>query len=136
MALHYVKVPVTHPDAPITLLLDAIELYLKAFLRAKGMGISELKTRFGHNFRALLEEAAAQGLTTSDEEKEISDLLTEQESIRGSRYIETGYFQRLPLAVLSRTCRNLDDRLSNELRASGTAVRSIELRHIEQGMMG
>jgi hypothetical protein len=96
------------------------------------MGISELKTRFGHNFRALLEEAAAQGLTTSDEEKEISDLLTEQESIRGSRYIETGYFQRLPLAVLSRMCRNLDDRLSDELRAGGTAVRSIELRHIEK----
>jgi hypothetical protein len=35
--LHHAKVKVTHPDAPITLLLaHAVELYIKAFLRLQG----------------------------------------------------------------------------------------------------
>lgn len=131
--LHHTKAPVFHPVAPITLLLaHAIELYLKAFLRAKGMGVSDLKTRFGHDFRALLEEAAAQGLPISSHDKEIADLLAEQESIRRSGYIETGYYQRPSLAALSQTCRNLDDKVSLELRDAGTYLRAIELSHIHE----
>ena len=35
---------VTHPDAPVTMLLcQAIELYLKSFLRLKGRSVQELE---------------------------------------------------------------------------------------------
>ena len=43
--LHDARAKVTHPNAPVTLLLaHAIELYLKAFLRLRGVGIDESKT--------------------------------------------------------------------------------------------
>jgi hypothetical protein len=38
--LHDARARVTHPDAPVTLLLaHAIELYLKAFLRLRGLAL-------------------------------------------------------------------------------------------------
>jgi hypothetical protein len=53
---------VTHPDAPVTLLLaHAIELYLKAFLRLRGVGIEEVKSSFGHDFKKLVDEALHAG---------------------------------------------------------------------------
>jgi HEPN domain-containing protein len=132
--LHSAKAPVSHPHAPVTLLLaHSIELYLKAFLGVKGIGINELKTHFGHDFRALVEEAAAQGLSIDNEDREISDLLAEQESIRRSRYIETGYFRQPSLPGLSRMCRSLDGRVTEELRTAGANVQSVKLRHIEEG---
>ena len=40
--LHEARAKVTHPHAPVTLLLaHAIELYLKAFLRLRGLGIDK-----------------------------------------------------------------------------------------------
>src|SRR5262245_17970119 len=42
--LHQAAVKVTHPDAPITLLLaHAIELYIKGFLRLQGLSAEDLK---------------------------------------------------------------------------------------------
>ena len=42
--LHHARAKVTHPDAPVTLLLaHAIELYLKAFLRLRGVGIEQVR---------------------------------------------------------------------------------------------
>ena len=108
--LHHAKAKVSHPDAPVTLLLaHAIELYLKAFLRLRGLGVREVKSSFGHDFQKLVDEASARGLSLIDEDLEIATLLTEQESIRRSRYIETGYFKQPALAALSRTCRRLDE---------------------------
>ena len=53
--LHHARAKVTHPDAPVTLLLaHAIELYLKAFLRLRGVGIEEVRTTFGHDLKSLL----------------------------------------------------------------------------------
>ena len=53
--LHDSRAKVTHPDAPVTLLLaHAIELYLKAFLRLRGLGIEEAKNSFGHALKSLL----------------------------------------------------------------------------------
>src|SRR5689334_4304067 len=57
--LHHARVKVTHPDAPVTLLLaHAIELYLKAFLRLRGVGIEEVRTTFSHDFKKLVDEAS------------------------------------------------------------------------------
>lgn len=80
--LHHDKVKVTHPEAPVTLLLaHAFELYLKAFLRLRGLGVKQVKTGYGHDFRKLVEEAEARGLRLDDEDKEVAAILTEQESI-------------------------------------------------------
>jgi hypothetical protein len=73
-----------------------------------------------------------QGLSIDDEDRVITDLLTEQESIRRSRYIETGYFRQPSRAALSRMCRSLDSIISRELRAAGVSVRSVELSHIDE----
>jgi hypothetical protein len=66
-----------------------------------------------------------------DEDKEVAEILTEQESIRRSRYIETGFFTRPSLAALSRTCRSLDESVSAALAAAGHKVRIPALDHIE-----
>jgi hypothetical protein len=130
--LHDAQATVTHPDAPVTLLLaHAIELYLKAFLRLRGVGIEKVKSSFGHDFKKLVDEASSRGLSLGNEEIDIGAILTEQESIRRSRYIETGYYQRPGLAALSRTCQGLDQSVSAALRDAGMSIRSTELNHIE-----
>lgn len=130
--LHDARAKVTHPDAPVTLLLaHAIELYLKAFLRLRGVGIDEVKNSFGHDFKKLVEEASSRGLSLVEEDMEIAAILTEKEAIRRSRYIETGYYQRPGLAALSRTCRGLDQSVSAALRDAGMTIQSTELNHIE-----
>jgi HEPN domain-containing protein len=130
--LHEARAKVTHPDAPVTLLLaHAIELYLKAFLRLRGVGIEEVKNSFGHDFKKLAEEASSRGLSLGEEEIDIAAILTEKESIRRSRYIETGYYQRPGLAALSRTCRGLDQSVSATLRDAGMNLPSTDLTHIE-----
>jgi hypothetical protein len=132
VVLHDARAKVTHPDAPVTLLLaHAIELYLKAFLLLRGLGIDEVKNSFGHDFKKLVDEASSRGLSLMGEDMDIAAILTEKESIRRSRYIETGYFQRPGLAALSRTCRSLDHSVSAALRETGTSIRSTELNHIE-----
>jgi HEPN domain-containing protein len=130
--LHDARAKVTHPDAPVTLLLaHAIELYLKAFLRLRGVGIDEVKNSFGHDFKKLVDEASSRGLSLVEADMDIAAILTEKESIRGSRYIETGYYQRPGLAALSRTCRGLDQSVSATLRDAGMTIQSTELNHIE-----
>ena len=130
--LHDARAKVTHPDAPVTLLLaHAIELYLKAFLRLRGVGGDEVKNSFGHDFKKLVEEASSRGLSLVEEDMEIAAILTEKEAIRRSRYIETGYYQRPGLAALSRTCRGLDQSVSAALRDAGMTIQSTELNHIE-----
>jgi HEPN domain-containing protein len=130
--LHHARVKVTHPDAPITLLLaHAVELYIKAFLRLKGLSAKELKISFGHDFRKLVEEAQVRGLQFDDEDKEVAAILTEQESIRRSRYIETGFYTRPSLRALSATCRSLDESVAAALTEAGHRVRREVLHHIE-----
>ena len=130
--LHRPKVKVRHPDAPITLLLaHAIELYMKSFLRLQGLGVKALKTNFGHDFRRLVEEAHARGLHFDDEDQEVAKILTEQESIRRSRYIETGLYTNPSLRALSATCKSLDKSVAAALAGAGHRVRAEDLDHIE-----
>jgi hypothetical protein len=130
--LHHARAKVTHADAPVTLLLaHGIELYLKSFLRLRGVGVSEVKSSFGHDFQKLVDEASVRGLPLTDEEADIATILTEQESIRRSRYIETGHFKGPGLAALSRTCRGLDESVSRALRDAGMSIQSTELEHID-----
>ncbi len=131
--LHHAKPKVSHPDAAVTLLLaHAIELYLKAFLRLRGLGAGEVKSSFGHNFQKLVDEASARGLSLMGEDLDIAAILTEQESIRRSRYVETGYYKRPGLAALSRSCKSLDESVSAALKSAGIGIQATELSHIEE----
>jgi hypothetical protein len=113
------------------LLAHAVELYLKAFLRLKGLSVKDLKTSFGHDFRKLVEEAQARGLQFDDEDKEVAAILTEQESIRRFRYIETGFNERPSLRALSAACKSLDESVAAALTGAGHRVRREVLHHIE-----
>jgi hypothetical protein len=125
--LHDANATVSHRDAPVTLLLaHAIELYIKAFLRLRDLSVTKVETNFGHDFRKLVEEASARGLPLNDDDRDVATLLTEQESIRRSRYIETGYFKRPRLAALSRTCGNLDKSVSAALAEAGYCIHQNE----------
>jgi hypothetical protein len=94
------------------------------------VGIEEVRTTFG-DFKSLVEEASSRGLSLGKEEIDIAAILTEKESIRRSRYIETGYYQRPGLAALSRTCQGLDQSVSAALTDAGMSIPSTELDHIE-----
>jgi hypothetical protein len=120
------------PDAPITLLLaHAVELYIKAFLRLQGLSVNDLKTGFGHDFRKLVEEGQARGLHFGDDDKAMAAILTEQESIRRSRYIETGLYTKPSLRALSATCNSLDRSVAAALAQAGHRVKDEVLHQIE-----
>jgi len=139
--LHEVGTKVSHPDAPVTLLMaHAIELYLKAFLRLRGLGAQEVKHSFGHDFEKLVEAAWARGLPLTEADQDMATILKEQESIRRSRYIESGYFKQPSLVALSGVCRRLDEAVSAALRDAGMRSRSekladdvpnLEAKHLE-----
>ena len=131
--LHHAGAKVSHPDAPVTLLMaHAIELYLKAFLRVRGLSAQEVKHSFGHDFEKLVEAAWARGLPLTDEDQHMATILKEQESIRRSRYIETGYFKQPGLAALSGVCRRLDESVAAALQSAGMRVRSEKLADIKE----
>jgi len=132
--LHRAGAKISHPDAPVTLLMaHAIELYLKAFLRMNGLSTEEAKHSFGHDFEKLMKAACDRGLPLTDKDKDMAMLLREQESIRRSQYVETGHFPRPSLAALSGVCRRrLDDSVAAALESGGIHVRSDELMEIKQ----
>jgi hypothetical protein len=131
--LHQAAANVSHPDAPVTLLMaHAIELYLKAFLRVRGVTAQEAKHSFGHDFTKLIEAAWERGLPLRDEDRDLATLLKEQESIRRSRYIETGYFQQPGLPALSGMCRRLDEYVATALKNAGTHIRPEKLANIKE----
>jgi hypothetical protein len=129
--LHDARAKVTHPEAPVTLLLaHAIELYLKAFLRLRGMALMRSKTALATTLKSWLMKLLHR-LSLVGEDRDIAAILTEKESIRRGAYIETGYYQRPGLAALSRTCRSLDQSVSAALKDAGMSVQSTELNHVE-----
>jgi HEPN domain-containing protein len=129
--LHHAGVKVSHPDAPVTLLMaHAVELYLKAFLRVRGLSAQEVKHSFGHDFIKLVQAAWDRGLALTDEDREMATILKEQESIRRSRYVETGYFKRPALAALSGMCRRLDETVAAALKSAGIRIRLEKLADI------
>jgi len=130
--LHKLEPDVPHPEAPVTLLMaHAIELYLKSFLRLSGLSAQELKTNFGHDFGKLVDAAATRGLPLLDKERNVANILTEQESIRRSRYVETGYYRQPSLPALSRTCKSLDQAVAAALEHAGIGIRPAALEEIQ-----
>ena len=79
-----------HPHAPITMLLcQAIELYLKSFLRVRGYSLEQL-ANLGHRYKALAKRAKTNGLAIADRDEQIIAFLADEEAFIQSLYIQTG----------------------------------------------
>src|SRR5215472_2416103 len=78
---------VTHPHAPVTFLLcHAIELYLKAYLRAAGNTVAELK-KIGHRVKQLASSAATAGLKLDPDKAQILSYIDDVDVAIEARYI-------------------------------------------------
>jgi HEPN domain-containing protein len=124
VALEKVKVRATHPDAPLCFLYyHAIELYLKAYLRAEGYSVHDLRTPYGHNTVKLLDEAQRHGLHFDDEDVAVLSYMGETDAVIGSRFLQTGFFQRPANEALNRTCKSLHDSVGEALKGKAFPVR-------------
>ncbi|SRR6266446_6262448 len=124
-ALYEAKLKVSHPLSPVLFLYyHAIELYLKAFLRAHGHTAKELASRkFGHKTCCLTERAAELGLWYLDEDAEVFSMMSTTDAVIRSRYIQTGYFRWPSPEMLDRTCGSLRESVGKALRAKGMPIR-------------
>lgn len=110
----------THPEAPVDFLaFHAIELYLKAFLRAKGLTVAEVK-KIGHGLTKLRDRARDLGLTVDDGNGVI---VLAAASMMERRYISTGTKVCHPHELVFEVCRRLHYDVGEELRTLGLATR-------------
>ena len=96
-------------DAPVRyLLFHAMELYLKAFLRLRGIGEDELRSRvLGHNLVALANRAEDLRLTVEESVKEVvADAFLSDEPIE-ARYLDVRAKRRLNVDSIYANCDSL-----------------------------
>jgi hypothetical protein len=126
-ALHGLKVDASHAykHKPVEFLyVQAVELYLKSFLRGHGLSARELKTRYyGHRVDHLSEKAISLGLPVTHDDRDTIDEIVRADAIIGSRYIRTGSVKSLSVDALDRTCRSLRENVVVALKEKGTPVR-------------
>lgn len=112
-----------HRDAPVQfLLMHAIELYLKSFLRLSGYTVKQLRN---HKFAWLAKEAEANGLVLDDEDRYVIEVMVHTDAWSRSRYIETGFRVHAAEEALMHTCLSFDQSVSEVLRKEGHHVRPI-----------
>src|SRR4029079_15505212 len=99
----------------------------RPFSGCAGLALSRSEPLLATTLKVLLMKRLLAGSRSG---RDIAAVLTEKESIRRSRYIETGYYQRAGLAALSRTCQGLDQSVSAALRDAGMSIQSAALNHI------
>jgi hypothetical protein len=104
----------------IHLYYHGIELFLKAFLRARGFSVRDVR-QFSHNVGKLGRRARGEGLDLSDEDLILLKLIAE--SYKKSRYIETGFYSRPRNEALWGLCSLLFDLISQELIQQGSTNR-------------
>lgn len=107
-ALSVAKFRTTHPDAPLTYLyFHAIELFLKAYLRAHNHTVQELERRFRHDIERMRERAIELGFDFQDEDLVVLGYMGKTPVVMNSRYISTGFFSRPTNEALERTATGL-----------------------------
>ena len=107
--LNAANLKVTHPRAPVTFLFyHAIELYLKAFLRDKGLTLAKLK-RLSHRIATLAQVASEKGLSLSPEPLGILSHIAESDMPNEARYIVTGFKDYASNEALSQVSTHLDE---------------------------
>lgn len=116
--LHFVKVRASHPDSPVLFLYcHAVELYLKAYLRAHGVSAAQLRKSYGHNLIRLAAGARRNGLQFDDEDVAVVRLIPRLDTT--ARYIRTGQFTRPGFEALDRFHASV----GHFLKAKGLPVR-------------
>lgn len=117
------QLKITHPDAPVYFLYyHAIELFLKSFLRHKGLSVRKLEN-ISHRIKELYDTSEKHGLFFMDEDVEVILLMSKADTIIRSRYIATGYFNWPTKEALSRTCASLHETIHKILKDAGELVR-------------
>jgi hypothetical protein len=82
------KAKATHKDSPIRFLYyHAIELYLKAYLRARDIHPYDMRNKYSHNVGKLSIKSGELGLEFDDEDIEIFHLMSKTDATIRSRYI-------------------------------------------------
>jgi hypothetical protein len=114
-----------HAAEPANLLYcQAIELYLKAFLRAHGHTPIQLASRtFGHDYRNLADRAEELGLRLKVRDKLALRYLKDTDAMANARYLEVGFVRQIPHGRLDQICRGLRQRVGTKLKAKGESVR-------------
>ncbi|TKA95756.1 HEPN domain-containing protein [Cereibacter changlensis] len=115
----------THRDSPCDYLFyHAIELYLKAYLRLKGLTLEQLKEQ-GHSLQRLHNAAVREGLTDDPEDRDV--ICAIRDNYMSARYIRTGYFSRPSPEALWGVCRVLHGDIEPVVNAAWNVKRT---RHI------
>lgn len=126
-ALRKIDVKATHPDDPVWYLYcHAVELFLKAYLRAKGVSVKALRDKYRHKVSALAEAAEQYGLPFDDEDREVTGIIDQLGTTL--RYIQRGPFTRPSLGALDRTCNSFHRSTRDLLQAQGHRVRRYATR--------
>ncbi len=82
----------THPSSPMEFLYwHAIELFLKAYLRADGVPEDQLKGgKFGHKVLTLAQESVRRGLPLSTHAMEVISYMPSHDDMIELRYLKVG----------------------------------------------
>jgi HEPN domain-containing protein len=121
--LHDLKLKSTHRDSPTTFLYhQAIELYLKSFLRLKDVKVADL---FGHKIVPLSKRTKKFGLSFDDEDLEVFGLLDSSNSVITARYLQTGFSTCASIEALERTCKSIREAISVHMKQAGLPVRAV-----------
>ena len=97
----------SHAESPIRFALyHAAELYLKAFLRATGMTVQQLR-KLEHKFSKLLPAAEARGLNLSAEARHVFEYGQQSHDIIEARYIRNGLRRPIPTVVVARATKSV-----------------------------
>jgi len=113
----------THPHAPINFLYyQAIELYLKAFLRLHEISMKELRG-VGHDYIQLGVLAQSKGLVLNSKDLEILQVLKEGDAWGRARYLEVGMLTAPDTEELARACARLNKLIGKAMASAGLPVR-------------
>ena len=97
-----------HNQAPIDFLyLQAIELYMKAFLRAHGVAADELEKKLLHNYIRLLSRCKTFGLHVERETEDALKRFTRERKQIRARYFRSSIIPQPDLNEVAKTVRSV-----------------------------
>lgn len=98
----------------------AIELYLKAYLRAHGLAVDHLQKAFGHDTGKLSKRVRELGAPIKLKEMGLFDIVGTANAAILSRY-QAGGYRLPPMSALERACRSLRE-IAGHAIEDGTGV--------------
>lgn len=114
-----------HYEKPVRFLYyQAIELFLKAFLRTAGVKDDEVR-RYGHDLARLITEAEDRGMSLTAAVDDVRTIYLTGEQAMQTRYLQTGFRRRLPAERLHEAARDLQVIVENGLRSSDVRMKPL-----------